>query len=89
MFKHIDIEVFGDVQGVFFRDSASKKAQELNIKGVIKNTERNSVFIQAEGENSAIEKFLEWCSQGPEGASVKHIKIMLGEVKNYTDFKII
>lgn len=87
--KHIDIEVFGNVQGVFFRDSASKKATELGIKGVIKNTERNSVLIEAESDDAAMEKFLEWCSQGPEGASVEHIKIMLGKMKNFSDFKII
>ncbi|MBI2506744.1 MAG: acylphosphatase [Candidatus Colwellbacteria bacterium] len=35
--RHLNIRVFGQVQGVFFRDSTRRKAEELGIKGFARN----------------------------------------------------
>ncbi|KAK8403599.1 hypothetical protein O3P69_000565 [Scylla paramamosain] len=45
----VDFEVFGRVQGVFFRKYTKKKAVELGIRGWCKNTEEKTVTGQLEG----------------------------------------
>ena len=47
--KHLSIHVSGKVQGVFFRASAKGKAEELNIKGNVRNNADGSVSIEVEG----------------------------------------
>ncbi|XP_060575297.1 acylphosphatase-1-like [Ruditapes philippinarum] len=40
----VDFEVFGKVQGVFFRRYTQKKAKELHIVGWVMNTHRGTVL---------------------------------------------
>lgn len=68
--KHLDIKIYGQVQGVFFRYSAKEKADELKISGFARNEPDSAVYIEAEGEESRLNKFLEWCRQGPETAKI-------------------
>jgi len=56
--KHFNIKIFGDVQGVFFRDSARRKADELGIKGFAQNEPDGTVLIEAEGRGESLEKFI-------------------------------
>ncbi len=59
--KHLNIKIHGQVQGVFFRDSAKQAADKLGIKGFAKNEADGTVYIEAEGEEAGLGKFLEWC----------------------------
>ncbi|XP_020912031.1 acylphosphatase-1-like [Exaiptasia diaphana] len=56
----VDFEVFGRVQGVFFRKYTRLKAKELNLVGWVKNTKRNTVIGQMQGEPSGIDVMKEW-----------------------------
>uniref|UniRef100_A0A0C9R1Q2 acylphosphatase n=1 Tax=Fopius arisanus TaxID=64838 RepID=A0A0C9R1Q2_9HYME len=56
----IDFEVFGRVQGVFFRKYTQKKAEELSLKGWCMNTNQNTVTGRIEGEKSKIEMMKKW-----------------------------
>ncbi len=85
---HYDIEVTGRVQGVFYRHLAKKKAEELDIKGFVRNEKGGSVFIEAEGKNENLEKFTDWCRKGPDLANVENIKINQRELKKYKSFEI-
>jgi len=76
------------VQGVSFRTFAKKCADELNIKGYAENQNDNSVYIESEGKKGSVEKFIEWCKNGPSFADVKDIKIKEGDLKNYSSFEI-
>jgi len=71
--KKYYIIVSGLVQGVFFRHNAKKKADELGIKGFVRNLGTGKVEIVAEGENDDLNNFLKWCAQGPSGAHVKEV----------------
>eukprot|EP01138_Halocafeteria_seosinensis_P008103 gb/GECG01008281.1/.p1 GENE.gb/GECG01008281.1/~~gb/GECG01008281.1/.p1 ORF type:complete len:101 (+),score=14.84 gb/GECG01008281.1/:1-303(+) len=55
--KHIKFEVFGKVQGVFFRKYTQKKAQELHLVGWVRNAPSGSVQGVAQGPVPAIEEF--------------------------------
>ena len=89
MQKSAEVKLFGKVQGVFFRDSAKKKADELKIKGYAQNKPDGTVLIEAQGEEEALDDFLEWCGQGPELARVDKIEeVISNESKDYFDFLI-
>lgn len=89
MVVHKDIQVYGKVQGVFFRKNTETKAFEFGIKGIVCNKPDGSVYIEAEGEEEQMEKFISWCRTGPLGAIVRDIDIHEGVFKNYTGFKIM
>ncbi len=84
--KHINIKISGFVQGVFFRVSAKEIVEKLNIKGFAKNLPDGTVYIEAEGDNKNLDKFLSWCKDGPQGAKVEKIEVKTGAVKNFTEF---
>jgi acylphosphatase len=88
MRKHFNITVAGRVQGVFFRASTKTSADHLNIKGFVKNQPDGSVYIEAEGEENDLERFVQWCSQGPKAAKVETCDVVNGDLKAYTDFLI-
>jgi acylphosphatase len=88
MIKHFNIKIYGLVQGVFFRASTKEKADELNLTGFIQNQTDGSVYIETEGEENNLNKFLEWCNQGPLMAKVEKIEVSKDALKNFSHFKI-
>lgn len=88
MKKHLNITIFGLVQGVFFRATAKEQADKLEIKGFAQNQPDNSVYIEAEGEKDQLDKFLNWCHQGPSFAQVEKVEISEKPLKNFTEFYI-
>ena len=88
MTKHLDIIVKGKVQGVFYRASTKAVADQLGVKGYVKNESNGDVVIAAEGDNLSLEMFLDWCKEGPEDAVVTSVESHEGELKNYRNFDI-
>lgn len=88
MIKHFNAKIYGRVQGVFFRYSAKIKAEELGIKGLARNEPDGSVCIEAEGKDEDLEKFIEWCRNGPNMARVDKVEVEEGSVKRYNGFDV-
>jgi acylphosphatase len=88
MVKHLNIIVSGLVQGVFYRASACDEAKKLGITGFVQNQPDETVFIEAEGEEDALQKLVEWCKKGPPKAIVKKVDTASGEMRDYSDFVI-
>lgn len=86
--KHLTIWVIGKVQGVFFRASTKEKADELGLKGLVRNEWDGSVYIEAEGEEELVNQFTAWCREGPPRAKVEEVIIREGELKNFSRFEI-
>lgn len=86
MLKHINIKIYGLVQGVFFRVSAKEQADKLDIKGFAKNEKDGTVYIEAEGNKENLDKFLAWCQAGPNLAQVEKVEITEGPLKNFSNF---
>ncbi len=82
------IKVFGRVQGVGFRYYAQKKAMELGISGFVQNSPDGSVYIEAEGNDSAIEQYLLWCEEGPAWARVTNVEKQWVPLQGYLTFEI-
>lgn len=89
LLKHYKIEIQGKVQGVFFRFSTKVIADQLGVKGFVQNQLDGSVFIEAEGDDFAMENFMEWCHEGPDKAEVESVKTVEGPLVNYKNFEII
>jgi len=87
--KHLNITVHGKVHGVFYRASTKAVADQLGVKGLVKNMKDGTVYIEAEGDDFSIESFLEWCHEGPEKAKVEKVETVEGEIKNYRNFEVI
>ncbi len=67
--------ISGRVQGVFYRDSACKKADEIGVTGWVKNTSDGRVECTAFGTAEQLELFEQWLWQGPQTAKVTGIEI--------------
>jgi len=87
--KHLSINITGNVQGVFFREGAKKRAEEFGLAGTVGNMGDGSVQIEVEGEDGAIDQFLAWCQKGPGGAEVRSVGVQEGEVQGMEGFEIV
>jgi acylphosphatase len=87
--KSLKIIVSGRVQGVFYRASTKAVADQMGIRGIIKNKKDGSVYIEAEGDESFMDDFIDWCKYGPDDARVDDIVIEEIEVKNYRNFDVL
>ena len=73
--------IHGRVQGVFFRDTAKRFAEEFGICGSVKNLPDGTVEMIAQGEKEAIEKLLDTLKEHPGMASISKIDKTFGECK--------
>lgn len=86
--KHLNITIVGRVQGVWFRKYTESKANELGIKGFVRNEPSGDVYVEAEAEQAVLDKFIAWCHVGSPLSSVKEVKWEEGEMKSFSDFRI-
>lgn len=73
--RRVHLVISGRVQGVFFRAHTKEQADLLGITGWVKNLDTGQVEVVAEGESNAIDRFVDWCRQGPRLASVSRVEI--------------
>jgi acylphosphatase len=89
MMKNLKMKIYGDVQGVGFRDEAYWKARKLHIAGFIMNEPDGTVYIEAESEKAILDEFLAWCRKGPITAKVTRIKATWSAaLGKFTGFRI-
>jgi len=69
------VVVTGEVQGVFFRDSCKRVAEEHGVTGSARNLPDGGVEVVAEGDGQAVGAVLDWCRRGPEGAQVESVEV--------------
>jgi len=70
----VRVIVYGFVQGVFFRDFASRRARELGLTGYVRNRrDVEAVEVQAEGERKQLEKLIDYLEVGPPSARVTRV----------------
>ena len=86
--KHYDIFIFGEVQGVSFRYFSRQEADRLGISGFIRNEPDGSIYIEAEGKEKELHKFIQWCKNGPPIARVNRVEARNGTFRGYKNFEI-
>ena len=70
---HITIE--GRVQGVGYRANTRRTANQLRLKGWVRNLRDGRVEIIAEGNEEMIDRLIQWCYRGPTSAYVSKVII--------------
>jgi len=75
MLKAFQVRVYGRVQRVGYRRFVLDSAQELGLSGYVKNERDGSVTVFAQGNEDALEKFVEMLKSPPPPAYVKSIDV--------------
>jgi len=87
--KHIDIRITGRVQGVSFRATTKAVADQMGIRGLVRNEKDGSLYIEAEGDDVLLEVFLEWCHEGSDRSIIENVSVTEGVLKHYQNFEIV
>jgi acylphosphatase len=72
---NVYVVISGGVQGVWFRASTKKQADELGITGWVRNTPDGCVEAVFEGDESQVNKMVNWCHHGPPLSKVEKVEI--------------
>ena len=80
------LRIHGRVQGVYFRESMCRQAEELGITGWVRNRRDGTVEAMVQGQPQAVERILEWARHGPAEARVEQLQVSAG-AGNHTDFQ--
>ena len=75
--KTLRLQIFGKVQGVFFRDYTRRKAEELQLVGWVRNRADGSVEALVSGEGMQVKKMVDWFHHGSPYSSVQ--KVIAGD----------
>ncbi len=58
-----------------YRACARDAALSIGVRGWVRNLSSGDVEAVAEGEDGAVERFVEWCRRGPEEAQVSGVTV--------------
>ncbi len=76
----------GHVQGVFFRETARRRAESAGVAGWIRNNPDGTVEAVFEGEPDAVERLVKFCREGPRGARVDWLDVSAEEPEGLAGF---
>ena len=82
------VVVHGHVQGVFFRDTARRKAAERGVTGWVSNRADGTVEAVFEGDPDPVAALVEWCRHGPRGADVSRVEVAEEPVEGLGRFEV-
>ena len=82
------LTVSGRVQGVFFRDTCRRVAEEENVSGWASNLSDGRVEVVLEGDEDAVDRVLQWCREGTDWADVDSVEISDEEPEGVSGFAI-
>ena len=79
--------VSGQVQGVFYRDSCRREAEEKGITGSARNLPDGRVEVILEGAEDAVGRMIEWCRRGSDMARVDSVEVEDQEPQGESGFR--
>jgi acylphosphatase len=79
------VYVSGRVQGVFFRDSARQRAEQLGLAGWVRNLPDGRVEAVFEGASEKVREMVWWCREGPSHAEVEDVEAEIEDSKGDLD----
>jgi acylphosphatase len=82
------VVVTGEVQGVFFRDTCRRTAQEHGVAGWVRNLPDGTVEAVFEGEAGAVGQLVAWAERGPSRAVVDRVTVRQEEPEGLAGFEI-
>jgi len=82
------IVVSGRVQGVGFRWSTLRAADELGVAGWVRNLPDGTVEAWVEAEAEAVERMQAWLAAGPRSARVDALDVREREPEGLSEFSV-
>ncbi len=82
------VSVSGRVQGVAFRDAASRKADQVGVSGWVRNLPDGRVEAVFEGDPEAVREMIAWCESGPSSADVDDVSVERESPEGLSDFEV-
>ncbi len=82
------VVVHGNVQGVFFRDSARRDAESRGVAGWITNRPDGAVEAVFEGAPDDVAALVAFCNRGPRGAEVESVDETSEEPEGLSGFQV-
>jgi acylphosphatase len=76
------------VQGVFFRDTLRRLAEQEDVAGWASNTWEGTVEAVLEGEKGAVDRLVAFAHEGPESAQVERVEVSEEEPEGLSGFAI-
>lgn len=80
--------VYGRVQGVFFRDTLRRLADQRGIAGWARNVPDGTLEAVFEGDEDAVERLLGFCREGPRGAAVERVAVFEEAPEGLAGFRV-
>lgn len=83
------VQVHGQVQGVFFRDSCRQEADRHGVTGWVRNEPDGTVAALFEGDRASVDAMVGWCHHGPAQARVDHVDVEEVAPAGSTSFDVL
>ena len=80
--------VSGRVQGVWFRETTRRMAEEAGVCGWVRNLPDGDVEAVFEGEAENVARAVEWTRRGPERALVTSVQEFAEQPEGLDRFRI-
>ena len=80
--------VSGRVQGVFFRDTCRRLAEQNGVSGWVRNLPDGRVEAVFEGPDEAVDRLVDWAHHGPRHAVVDQIAVQAEPPEGLNTFRI-
>ena len=83
------VVVHGRVQGVWFRESARRRADELGVSGWVRNNADGTVEAEVEGADDDVAVLVSWLGLGPPQAHVDAVDVEEQAPRGDTRFRVL
>jgi acylphosphatase len=77
----------GRVQGVFFRETVRRRAEQLGVGGSATNRDDGTVEVVLEGAEEDVSVLVDLCRQGPGQAEVASVEVFEEEPEGLEGFR--
>jgi acylphosphatase len=82
------VVVHGHVQGVFFRDSVRRRAEQEGLAGWVRNRADGTLEAVFEGAPERVSRLVAFCEEGPRGARVERLERFEEEPEGLSRFSV-
>jgi acylphosphatase len=82
------VVVHGVVQGVFFRETTRRLAQEQGVSGWVRNTWEGTVEAVFEGPPEAVGRLVDFVHRGPPSARVERVEVFQEDEEGLSGFAV-
>lgn len=82
------VTVSGRVQGVWYRETCRRLAEEAGVAGWVRNNRDGTVEAALEGESQAVGRLVAWMRSGPPLAQVTGVEVRAEELRGDRGFVV-